>query len=137
MASFSHIANLAGGGGCTMYHRSHTLSKPSWGKVCQIRGPFFVPPHLLNLVVGHMEINCSSTELVTVDPPSGQLCGSFLQGYILRVGGYVTNPDAAIGCQFCSARTTDQWMGPNFNIYYEHHWRNFGIFWGYIVFNVS
>lgn len=84
-----------------------------------------------------MEINCSSTELVTLDPPSGQSCGTFLQEYISRAGGYVTNPDATSGCQFCSARTTDQWMGPTFNIYYEHHWRDFAIFWGYIAFNVS
>lgn len=99
-----------------------------------------LPPHISAhplLAVGHTEINCSSTELVTVDPPSGSSCGTFLQEYISHVGGYVTNPGATGGCQFCSARTTDQWMGPNFNIYYEHHWRDFGIFWGYIFFNVS
>ncbi|KXN81251.1 Brefeldin A resistance protein [Leucoagaricus sp. SymC.cos] len=90
---------------------------------------------LLGQAIGRMEINCSSTEFVTVDPPSGQTCGSFLQEYISRSGGYITNSDATTGCQYCSARTTDQWMGPNFNIYYTNHWRDFGIFWGYIVFN--
>ena len=88
------------------------------------------------VAIGHMEINCSFTELVTVDPPLGQTCGSFLQEYISRSGGYITNPDATSDCQYCSARTTDEWMKPNFNILYSNHWRDFGIFWGYIVFNV-
>ncbi|KAF5350668.1 hypothetical protein D9756_008520 [Leucocoprinus leucothites] len=90
---------------------------------------------LLGQAIGHMEINCSPTEFVTVDPPSDQTCGSFLQDYISRAGGYITNSDAVSGCQFCSARTTDQWMKPNFNISYSNHWRDFGIFWGYIAFN--
>ncbi|KAJ3555176.1 hypothetical protein NP233_g12270 [Leucocoprinus birnbaumii] len=90
---------------------------------------------LLGQSIGHMQINCSPTEFVSIDPPSGQSCGSFLEDYISRAGGYITNSDATSGCQFCSARTTDQWMKPNFNIEYSNHWRDFGIFWGYIVFN--
>ena len=97
----------------------------------------FLNAKMHHAAIGRMEINCSPTELVTVDPPSGQTCGSFLQEYISRSGGYITNPDATIGCQYCSARTTDEWMEPNFNILYSNHWRDFGIFWGYIVFNVS
>lgn len=89
-----------------------------------------------HVAIGHMDINCTPTELVTVDPSGGLTCGLFLQEFISRSGGYVTNSDATSDCQYCSARTTDQWMAPNFNIHYSNHWRDFGIFWGYIVFNV-
>ncbi|XP_006455063.1 hypothetical protein AGABI2DRAFT_121012 [Agaricus bisporus var. bisporus H97] len=91
---------------------------------------------LLGQSVGRMDINCSPTELVSVDPPSGQQCGAFFQEFIRLSGGYITNPTALNSCLYCSARTTDEWMGPNFNIRYENHWRDFGIFWAYIVFNL-
>jgi ABC-type multidrug transport system permease subunit len=92
--------------------------------------------HSCAAAIGGQLINCSDQELVTLQPPSGQTCGSFLAGYISHMGGYLTNSDAASDCRFCSSRTTDEWMGPTFNIFYRHHWRNFGIFCAYIVFNV-
>lgn len=84
-----------------------------------------------------MEINCAPEELVSVNPPSGSTCGTFFEEFIRLSGGYITNPTATDSCLYCSARTTDEWMQPKFNIRYENHWRDFGIFWGYIVFNVS
>lgn len=89
------------------------------------------------LAIGHQLINCSDKELVTVEPPAGQTCGNFMAGYISNQGGYLTNPDASNACRFCSSRTTDQWMEPTFNIFYSHHWRDFGFFCAYILFNVS
>lgn len=60
-----------------------------------------------------------------------------MQNYITNAGGYLTNPDATSGCQFCSVRTTDQFLGPSFNIVYSHHWRNLGFLMAFILFNVS
>lgn len=73
---------------------------------------------------------------MTVEPPSGQTCQQYLGQYISNFGGYVTNPDAASSCQFCSYRTTDQFLQTNSNIFYSHHWRNFGLMWVYVGFNV-
>ena len=89
------------------------------------------------LAIGHQLINCADKELVTLQPPSGQTCGEFMAGFISNRGGYLTNPDASTACRFCSSRTTDQWMEPTFNIFYGHHWRDFGFFCAYITFNVS
>ena len=91
---------------------------------------------LLGQAVGRQSINCSPIELVTVNPPGGQSCSAYLGPYISMAGGYVTNPDATSACQFCSARTTDEWLGLTFNISWEHHWRNFGFMWIYIIFNI-
>jgi ABC-type multidrug transport system permease subunit len=91
----------------------------------------------ISIVIGRQPINCADKELVTLEPPSGQTCGGYMAQYITNRGGYLTNSDATSHCRFCSSRTTDQWMGPSFNIFYDHHWRDFGFFCAYIIFNVS
>ncbi|KAF8153344.1 pleiotropic drug resistance ABC transporter [Crassisporium funariophilum] len=91
---------------------------------------------LLGQSIGGQPINCADKELVTLEPPSGQTCSGFLTQYISNAGGYLVNPDATSGCRYCSSRTTDQWMGPTFNIYYHRHWRDFGLFCAYILFNI-
>jgi ATP-binding cassette subfamily G (WHITE) protein 2 (SNQ2) len=93
------------------------------------------PTQLFSAVGGQL-ISCSDKELVSLQPPAGESCVSFMAQYISRVGGYLTNSVATADCRFCSSRTTDEWMGPSFNIFYRHHWRDFGIFCAYILFNV-
>ncbi|KAF9555496.1 pleiotropic drug resistance ABC transporter [Agrocybe pediades] len=105
------------------------------------RWMYYVTPYtylieaIVGQVMGHQPINCSDKELLTLQPPSGQTCEGFMSQYISNRGGYLTNPQATSGCLFCPYRTTDEWMGPTFNIFYRHHWRDFGIFCGYIVLN--
>lgn len=91
---------------------------------------------LLGQAIGKQEVNCAAVEFVTIVPPSGQSCAEYMNPYMSVAGGYLTNPDATSACQFCSVRTTDQFLGLTFNIFYEHHWRNFGIMVAFIIFNV-
>lgn len=86
--------------------------------------------------VGREPIHCAQRELVTVEPPSGTTCIDFLSTFITNKGGSVSNPSATSGCLFCSSATTDEFIGPQFNIFYSLRWRNLGIFCAYIVFNV-
>jgi hypothetical protein len=86
--------------------------------------------------VGRSQITCAAVEYVTVSPPGGQSCQQYLGQYINQSGGYITNPDALSNCQYCSYRTTDQFLAFNSNIFYSHHWRNLGFMWIYIGFNV-
>ncbi|KIY47285.1 pleiotropic drug resistance ABC transporter [Fistulina hepatica ATCC 64428] len=86
--------------------------------------------------VGHTDITCSSVEYVSLNPPSGETCGQYMDTYINTHGGYLTNADATSDCQFCSTRTTDQFYQTNFNMFYSHHWRNVGLTCAYIVFNI-
>ncbi|KIK80835.1 hypothetical protein PAXRUDRAFT_157584 [Paxillus rubicundulus Ve08.2h10] len=92
---------------------------------------------LLGQAIGHQPITCASAELVTVQPPSGMTCGTYMGPFISYAGGYVTNPDATSACAFCPFETTDQFMKLSFNIEYSHHWRDLGILLGVVVFNVS
>ncbi|KAJ8519083.1 hypothetical protein ONZ45_g3902 [Pleurotus djamor] len=90
---------------------------------------------LLGQAIGRQQIVCADKELVAVNPPSGSNCSSFFENYISNRGGYLNNPDATSGCQFCPSRTTDEFLGPTFNIFYRHRWRDLGIFCGFIVIN--
>jgi ATP-binding cassette subfamily G (WHITE) protein 2 (SNQ2) len=108
-----------------------------WWKWMYHLSPFtYLIEALLGQAVGGQLINCSDKELVTLQPPAAESCGAFMAQYISSVGGYLTNSDATSDCRFCSSRTTDEWMGPTFNIFYRNHWRDFGIFCAYILFNI-
>jgi ATP-binding cassette subfamily G (WHITE) protein 2 (SNQ2) len=92
---------------------------------------------LLGQAIGRQEINCSPVEFVSVTPPTGLTCGEYLNPFMSRAGGYLANPDATSACQFCSTRTTDQFLEGNFNIFYDHRWRNVGLMFVFCAFNVS
>ena len=81
------------------------------------------------------KVHCSSQETVSLDPPSGQTCGSYLGKYASAAGGQILNPESQVNCQYCSMRVADQFLGASW-IYYSDRWRNFGIVWAFIAFNV-
>ncbi|KZT26063.1 hypothetical protein NEOLEDRAFT_1063829, partial [Neolentinus lepideus HHB14362 ss-1] len=87
--------------------------------------------------VGKTLISCSDVEYVTLTPPSGLTCGDYMQAFISYAGGYLVDPNATSGCQFCSSRTTDELLGKYFNIQYAHRWRNFGLLLVYTAFNTA
>jgi len=87
--------------------------------------------------LGHQTIRCSDVELVQLNPPSGMSCAQYLDPFISSAGGYLINPDATTACNFCSMSSADQFLASGFNIFYDHAWRNFGLMFAYIIFNVS
>ena len=140
MASFSLTGSSDGSDECTIHLHSHTSSEvwSGQGQFLLIQlSTLSLTFYFHNSAVGRNPINCSGKELVTIQPPAGQTCGFFMSGYIQRAGGYLTNSDATSDCLFCSSRTTDEWLGPTFNIYWHDRWRNLGLFICYIVFNMS
>jgi len=112
-------------------------SQLHWWKWMYHLSPYtYLIEGLLGQAIGHKEINCSPIEFSTINPPSGMTCAEYMNPYIASNGGYLTNPTASAACHFCSARTTDELLGSAYNIYYDHHWRDLGIFVAYIFFNV-
>jgi hypothetical protein len=132
----SHSRTLAGGSGCIARHLTLTTSKDFWVKVHRSR--HVDSRSILNALsaLGHSEITCAPVEYVTVRPPPAQTCQQYLSEFISTTGGYLTNPSATDNCQFCLYRTTDEFLQSNSNIFWSHHWRNFGFMWIYIGFNV-
>ncbi len=80
---------------------------------------------------------CADNELAQFDPPSGQTCAEYLADYF-RAGavGQLQNPGATSNCRYCPLSTSDQFLA-SVNISYTDRWRDFGIGWAYIVFNIA
>ena len=79
---------------------------------------------------------CSDTETSHFDPPSGQTCGGYLSEYLQTAPGTLQNPEATANCQYCALSSSDQFLAGS-NIYYSERWRNFGIMFAFIGFNVA
>ncbi|KAI4517501.1 ABC-2 type transporter-domain-containing protein [Schizophyllum commune] len=113
------------------------FSQLGWWKWMYHLSPYtYFIEGLLGQAAGHGDVTCADIEYVTLTPPSGQSCGDYLSPYISMAGGYLTNPDATSDCQFCSVKTTDQFLEQSFNIFYSNHWRDFGIMVAFTAFNV-
>lgn len=90
---------------------------------------------MLSVAVANTDVTCAANELLTFDPPDGSTCGQYMRAYIDATGGYLVNPGAAERCQFCTVKSTNVYLA-SAGSYYGDRWRNFGIIWAYIVFNV-
>jgi ATP-binding cassette subfamily G (WHITE) protein 2 (PDR) len=82
-------------------------------------------------------VECAHNELAIFDPPSGQTCQDYLADY-LNAGapGQLYNPTATAGCEYCPLTSAEQFLAAS-NVYPSERWRNFGIGFAYIGFNVS
>ncbi|KAF7535238.1 hypothetical protein G7054_g5566 [Neopestalotiopsis clavispora] len=79
---------------------------------------------------------CTAEETSVFDPPAGQSCGDYLGGWLATgPGGQLQNPDATAGCAYCSISVADQFLAGN-RMSWDHRWRNFGILWAYMIFNI-
>ena len=88
-------------------------------------------------VLHNREINCATRELSIFSPPPGSTCGEYLAAFIQGgAPGRLLNPSATADCEYCSLRTADQYLA-NSRISYDQRWRNFGILWAYVIFNIA
>jgi ABC-type multidrug transport system permease subunit len=78
---------------------------------------------------------CSDSEVSVFDPPLGETCGAYLAAYLEKAPGSLYNPNATSGCEYCALSSADQYLAAR-RIYWDERWRNYGIFWCYLVFDV-
>jgi len=134
----SLMRNLDGGSGCTACPHSRTLSRVYLLKVSKHQIWYqHVLIRVYILAIGKQEVVCAPKEFSIIQPPSGQSCSQYMGDFISSFGGYLENPDATGSCQFCAVRTTDEYLGNNFDFFYSNRWRNVGILLGVSLFNVS
>ncbi|KAK4209948.1 putative ATP-binding cassette transporter [Rhypophila decipiens] len=84
-------------------------------------------------------VECSLSETLTFSPPPGMnlTCAQYL-GPMFEAGapGLLQNPGALEKCRYCAMSVADEFMAMA-DIYWGDRWRNFGIMWVYIVFNIG
>jgi ABC-type multidrug transport system permease subunit len=90
---------------------------------------------LLSTGLSQNPVTCSDIELLQFKPSQGATCGQYLEPYMELAGGNVTNPDSTDTCLFCPLATTDAFL-QTIDASYDERWRNYGIMWAYIIFNV-
>ncbi|OAA69680.1 ABC-2 type transporter [Cordyceps fumosorosea ARSEF 2679] len=81
------------------------------------------------------QVECTMQETQIFDPPAGETCGSYLQPLAGQAPGTLQNPGATADCQYCAYKVADQFLAGS-KIYWGQRWRNFGIMWAYIIFNI-
>ncbi|KAM0600644.1 hypothetical protein ACHAPN_000436 [Verticillium nonalfalfae] len=80
-------------------------------------------------------VTCSQEEVSIFSPPSGQTCGEYLQAFLEQAPGVLQNPNDTESCRYCSLSVADQYLAGS-RIFYSERWRNFGIMWAFILFNI-
>lgn len=92
------------------------------------------------------QVQCADRETRPFDPPAGMTCqqyfGSIAQKLAANGGsssnsGYLVpgTENATSGCKFCPLNVADEFLAPS-KIFWSDRWRNFGIVWVYVVFNI-
>ena len=91
---------------------------------------------MLGTAVANAPVECGAEEFIRVAPPSGATCEQYLSQYLEAAGGYLVDGSSTTQCEFCALDNTNTFLD-NFSIRYSNRWRDFGIIWVYIVFNVA
>ncbi|EUC42194.1 hypothetical protein COCMIDRAFT_104159 [Bipolaris oryzae ATCC 44560] len=89
---------------------------------------------MLAVGVADSSVTCAANEYLRFDPVNGT-CGEYMAQYQAMAGGYVQNPSATANCAFCPMGDTNVFL-KTVHADYSLVWRNFGLMWVYIVFNV-
>lgn len=84
--------------------------------------------------IANTEVQCAPNEFLHFDPVNGT-CGDYMEPYRSVLGGYTLNPDAKSDCSFCPIKDTNVFL-TSVSSDYSNVWRNFGLMWVYIIFNI-
>ena len=96
---------------------------------------------MLSTGVAENKLTCDPIEYVHFPPPPAHTCEQYLQPYMNGMkqrgvdSGYILNGSSTELCEFCPASTTNTFL-EILRMSYSHRWRNFGLLFAYIGFNV-
>ena len=91
--------------------------------------------NMVGILLHKKPVICSKKEYNYFEPPSGETCGSYMANFLKSNTGYINNPNDTSNCAYCIYSVGDEYLS-YVNAEYSHLWRNFGIYWAYIVFNI-
>ncbi|KAH6894496.1 ABC-2 type transporter-domain-containing protein [Thelonectria olida] len=91
---------------------------------------------MLSTAVANVDVTCASNEFLSFAPMANETCGEFMKSYIAQVGGYLVDPDATDMCKFCTISDTNVYLAA-VGSHYSDRWRNFGLLWIYVFFNMG
>lgn len=89
---------------------------------------------VLAATLNGIPVQCSEQETAKFDTPNGETCQAYAGAYAASAGGYVMNPDATSGCQYCTYSSGNDYLA-SLNISASDKWRDFGIFLVFVCTN--
>ena len=91
---------------------------------------------IVSTVLHGRAVECSPAETLVFSPPGGMTCGEYLAPLSGKTPGVLQNPSDGESCRYCGFAVADQYLA-GVDVFWADRWRNFGIVWAYIVFDVA
>jgi ATP-binding cassette subfamily G (WHITE) protein 2 (PDR) len=93
---------------------------------------------VMSVGLGNARITCTDRELLQFSPPANSNCLDYLKEYMTTEGGYLLpeSMNSTTTCVFCTGSDTNIFL-KSVSSEYQDRWRNFGIVWVYILFNIA
>ncbi|KAE8361546.1 ABC multidrug transporter [Aspergillus caelatus] len=89
---------------------------------------------LLSTSLANAPMRCASNEYQVFNAPENITCGEYMKPFMSMAGGYLVD-EGAETCQYCPVTDTNVFLH-HYNAEFDERWRNFGILWGFVVFNI-
>ncbi|KAJ4248431.1 Multidrug resistance protein [Fusarium torreyae] len=89
----------------------------------------------LGTALAKASARCASNELLAFSPPDNSTCGEYLRDYISSSNGFLIDPGSTTDCEFCPIASTDKFLNA-VHIDFDNRWRDWGILWVFIIFNL-
>lgn len=89
---------------------------------------------LLSTALANADAICADYEFLKFNAPIKQTCGEYMRPWIEQHGGYLMDTATSL-CSFCQISSTNTFLAAHSSDY-EHRWRNSGILWAFITFNI-
>lgn len=88
-------------------------------------------------VLHDVPVVCANKELNLFTPPGNgtMTCLEYAGPYLEMAFGYLKNPDATENCEYCRYKVGDEFL-LGVNMKWSERWRNSGLLWAYIFFNI-
>lgn len=91
---------------------------------------------MLSTAVANTEVVCAANEIVNFTPPSSMSCQEYMGDYLAAAGGKLMDPNNTEICNYCPITDTNIFL-KGVQSDYNERWRNFGLLWVYIGFNIA
>lgn len=92
---------------------------------------------MLSVGLAGNDVTCADNEYVELSPPSGLTCMEYMSDYISKAGGVLEpgTENSMDTCRYCTYTNTDTFL-TQIQSSYANRWRDYGILWAFIIFNV-
>ncbi|KAL3478070.1 ABC-2 type transporter-domain-containing protein [Aspergillus californicus] len=88
----------------------------------------------LGVLVHQIPMECVEREEAFFSlPPGESSCQAYAGTFVEQASGYVRDSGNGM-CAYCLYEDGDQYA-TSFNVYYSNKWRDYGIFWAFVMFN--